>query len=109
MITLLIDGLIAAVKTIDRGLSAVEKNARFRATPPVTVETRTPTGAGCGCAASAGPGGHPFYRTTSALLEEAATTVDALGSHKTNLAGWLLDGLVDELRDRAAQFAAIND
>lgn len=107
MITLLIDGLIAAVKTIDRAFTAVE-NVRFRGAPR-PVETHTPTGAGRGCAASAGPGGHPFYRTTSALLEEAATTVDALGSHKTNLAGWLLDGLVDELRDRAAQFAAIND
>lgn len=105
MITLLIDGLIAAVKTIDRGLSAVEKNARFRATPPVTVETRTPTGAGCGCAASAGPGGHPDRATSSVLY---AAVAQLTWAYEGNAPAVVRD-LQAEMRDRAATFASYGD
>lgn len=60
MITLFIDALIAVVKTLDRGLTALE-NVRLRATPPEPVETRTPTGGRLRVAASPGPGGHPHW------------------------------------------------
>lgn len=108
MITLFVDALIALTKTIDRGLSAVEKNVRLRVTPPEPVETRTPTGTGSTVAASAGPGGHSDYIpdyacvATSRLLDSAAMRLLYLGDDH--------NGLAPELRDRAAYFrAVIND
>ncbi len=103
MITLLIDGLIAAVKICDRGMTAVEQGVRLRF-PPRAVDDAQPAGAGTPPSA-AGTGGHPI-RSTSALLYEAEGQL-----------GWLCQGnppavirtLRDELRDRAANLAACGD
>ena len=55
MISLAVDAVTALVVLADRGLSAVEKNVRLRASPR-PVETHPLPGADC--AASAGPREH---------------------------------------------------
>lgn len=104
MITLLTDGLIAAVNLIDRGLTAVE-NVWLRETPPVPVEPHTPTGEGCDCAVSADPGGHPDRSTSQILNAAAAQLVWAYNG----VSPAIVRDLLAEMRDRAAQFAALND
>ena len=101
MITLLMDGLIAAVKLIDRACTAVEKNVRLRWNSPLPVADAQPAGADA--SAASGPGGHPEHETTSSLLLRAAWLIelDRDFPHEPNIA--------TGLRDRAAQFAAIGD
>ena len=110
MITLLIDGLIAAVKICDRGMTAVEQGVRLRF-PPRAVDDAQPAGAGTPPSA-AGTGGH-LIRSTSELLETASSYVAAYRGAVVHVAHGpfleLVDELVDELKDRAAIFAAHGD
>lgn len=94
MTTLLIDALIVLVKTVDRGMSAVERSVRLRFSPRTVVDVQ-PAGAAAPASAH-GTGGHPHLRPTSELLWLAAHCC-AEGE------------LAAQLRDRAAQFAAIAD
>ena len=98
MITLLLDGLIALVKTIDRGLSAVE-NVRLRATPQPVVVAQPAAGGDFTVSAATG-GGRPVW-STSTLLYSAALRLQYLGDDP--------NGLTPELRDRAADLAAAGD
>lgn len=108
MTTLLIDGLIALVKLIDRGMTAVEKNVSHRAAP----DDSQPAGAGEILPPNPGTGGNP-HRSTSELLDVAASYVRAYRGAVVHVAHGpfleLVDELVDELRDRSAQFAAYGD
>ena len=110
MITLLLDGLIALVKICDRGMTAVEQGVRRRF-PPRAVDDAQPAGAGTPPSA-AGTGGHPI-RSTSELLETASSYVAAYRGAVVHVAHGpfleLVDELVDELKDRAAIFAAHGD
>ena len=110
MTILLIDGLIALVKSLDRGMTAVEQSVRRRF-PPRTVDDAQPAGAGTPPSA-AGTGGHPI-RSTSELLETASSYVAAYRGAVVHVAHGpfleLVDELVDELKDRAAVFAAHGD
>ena len=103
MTTLLMDGLIAAVKLIDRGLTAVEKNARLRWNSPLPVADAQPAGAGA--SAASGPGGHPI-RLTSELLTHAVRELDYAFPAKTPA---IVRDLMAEMRLRAAEFAAVGD
>ncbi len=112
MTTLLIDGLIAFVKTIDRGMTSVEKNVRRRFTPRTGDDAQKPAGAGTPPSA-AGTGGHPV-RDTSELLSISAGfvrsymfSISANGSSEAFARE--LNGFVKELRDRAAQLRAVGD
>lgn len=105
MITLLIDGLIAVTKTVDRGLTAVEKNVRRRVSPR-PVDGAPLDGAARGCAASAGPVEHPVDRTTSEVLTHAAAE---LFWYHSGFPPAVIRDLIAELRDRAAQLAAEGD
>jgi hypothetical protein len=108
---LLFDGLIALVKTLDRGMTAVEQSVRRRF-PPRTVDDAQPAGAGTPPSA-AGTGGHPV-RDTSELLSISAGfvrsymfSISASGSSEAFVRE--LEGFVAELRDRAAQLRAVGD
>jgi hypothetical protein len=108
---LLFDGLIALVKTLDRGMTAVEQSVRRRF-PPRTVDDAQPAGAGTPPSA-AGTGGHPV-RDTSELLSISAGfvrsymfSISANGSSEAFARE--LNGFVKELRDRAAQLRAVGD
>jgi hypothetical protein len=108
---LLFDGLIALVKTLDRGMTAVEQSVRRRF-PPRTVDDAQPAGAGTPPSA-AGTGGHPV-RDTSELLSISAGfvrsymfSISASGSSEAFVRE--LEGFVKELRDRAAQLRAVGD
>jgi hypothetical protein len=109
VITLLIDGLIAVVKIFDRGMTAVEQSVRHRESPPPVVDAQP---AGAGSVSANGTGGHP-HRSTSDLLETASSYVAAYRGAVLHVAHGpfleLVDELVDELKDRAAQFAAHGD
>lgn len=94
MISLLVDVVTAVIKTVDRCCTAVEENVRLRFTPR-TVEGAQPAEAGMPASAT-GLGGHPHLRPTSELLWIAAGRVTD-------------PDLQAQLRDRAAQFAAISD
>ena len=111
MTILLIDGLIALVKSLDRGMTAVEQSVRRRF-PPRTVDDAQPAGAGTPPSA-AGTGGHPV-RDTSELLSISAGfvrsymfSISASGSSEAFVRE--LEGFVKELRDRAAQLRAVGD
>lgn len=104
MITLLIDGLVAAVKLLDRAFTAVE-NVRLRSNSPRAVVDAPPTGEGCDCAVSADPGGHPDRSTSQILNAAAAQLVWAYNG----VSPAIVRDLLAEMRDRAAQFAALND
>ena len=111
MTILLFDGLIALVKTLDRGMTAVEQSVRRRF-PPRTVDDAQPAGAGTPPSA-AGTGGHPV-RDTSELLSISAGfvrsymfSISASGSSEAFVRE--LEGFVKELRDRAAQLRAVGD
>lgn len=108
MITLAIDALIAIVKTIDRGLSAVENVRRFRPIPPRAVDGEAQPAGAARNAASAGPGGHPD-EPTSELLTEAAAEIQNLGQMAYSTRQPWIEGFAAELRDRAATFAAHGD
>jgi hypothetical protein len=103
VITLLIDGLIAAVKICDRGMTAVEQGVRLRF-PPRAVDDAQPAGAGTPPSA-AGTGGHPI-RSTSELLTNAVTELDFAYPGAKHAVIWALQA---ELADRAAQFKAVGD
>jgi hypothetical protein len=111
VITLLIDGLIAVVKICDRALTAVEQGVRHRVAPRPVVDAQ-PAGAGDSPVSATGTSGHP-HRSTSELLDTAAGYMRAYRlavmhvTHGPFLQ--LVDELVDELKDRAAQFSAIGD
>jgi len=98
VITLLLDGLIALVKTIDRGLSAVE-NVRRQASPRPDADAQPAAGGDFTVSAATG-GGHPVW-STSQLLYSAALRLQYLGDDP--------NGLTPELRDRAADLAAQGD
>jgi hypothetical protein len=102
VITLLIDGLIAAVKTFDRGMTAVEQGVRHRATPR-PVDDAQPAGADS--VSANGTGGHPI-RSTSELLTNAVTELDFAYPGAKHAVIWVLQA---ELTDRAAQFKAVGD
>ncbi len=111
MTILLFDGLIALVKTLDRGMTAVEQGVRRRF-PPRTVDDAQPAGAGTPPSA-AGTGGHPV-RDTSELLSISAGfvrsymfSISASGSSEAFVRE--LEGFVKELRDRAAQLRVAGD
>jgi hypothetical protein len=103
VITLLLDGLIAAVKICDRGMTAVEQGVRHRF-PPRAVDDVQPAGAGTPPSA-AGTGGHPI-RSTSELLTNAVTELDFAYPNGKHALIWVLQA---ELTDRAAQFKAVGD
>jgi hypothetical protein len=102
VITLFIDGLIAAVKICDRGMTAVEQGVRRRF-PPRTVDDAQPAGADS--VSANGTGGHPI-RSTSELLTNAVTELDFAYPNGKHDVIWVLQA---ELTDRAAQFKAVGD
>jgi hypothetical protein len=102
VITLLIDGLIAAVKTFDRGMTAVEQGVRHRVAPR-PVDDAQPAGADS--VSANGTGGHPI-RSTSELLTNAVTELDFAYPGAKHAVIWVLQA---ELTDRAAQFKAVGD
>jgi hypothetical protein len=103
---LLIDGLIALVKSLDRGMTAVEQSVRRRF-PPRTVDDAQPAGAGTPPSA-AGTGGHPIRSTSELLTQAHDVIVDVFELDKNGGYGPCFL-LVRELRDRAAQFKAVGD
>jgi len=107
VITLLIDGVTAVVKTIDRALTAAEGVRRPGG--PLPVDDVQPAGV----APETGPGGHHNVRDTSELLFAAAGYVSAYRvAIRENGPGPFLELLEDfaaELRDRAASLAAVGD
>ena len=106
VITLLLDGLIAAVKICDRGMTAVEQGVRRRF-PPRAVDDAQPAGAGTPSRA-AGTGGHPIRSTSELLTQAHDVIVDIFELDKNGGYGPCFL-LVRELRDRAAQFKAVGD
>jgi hypothetical protein len=105
VITLLIDGLIALVKTLDRALTAVEQSVRHRATPR-PVDDAQPAGADS--VSANGTGGHPIRSTSELLTTAHDVIVDIFELDKNGGYGPCFL-LVRELRDRAAQFRAVGD
>ena len=110
MIRLLIDAATALVVLTDRGLSAVEQSVRLRFAPRAVADAQ-PAGAG-DLPPVPGAGGHP-QRATSELLDTAAGYVRAYRLAVMHVTHGpfieLVDELVDEMKDRAAQFAAVGD
>jgi hypothetical protein len=105
VITLFLDGVTAALKLTDRAFTAVEKNVlHFRPTPQAVDGGARPAGAGAASAA-AGTGGHPI-RSTSELLGSAAGQLLWVYEDK---APAVVRELMDDLIDRAADFAAHGD
>ena len=102
MITLLIDGLTATVKFVDRVFTAAEQNVRRPATPPA-VDDAQPAGV-----AETGPGGHPI-ENTSELLAQAATEIQGLGRLAFSTQQPWIERFAADLRDRAAQLYAAGD
>jgi len=99
VITLLIDGLTATVKFVDRLLTAAE-NAR-RPGGPLPVDDARPAGTG----PRPGVGGHPI-RSTSELLFNAVSELDfAYPGNKHAV----IVHLQHDLADRAAQLQAEGD
>lgn len=97
MTKLLVDALIALVKTVDR---LFPERVSPADSPPVVADAPP---AGADASAASGPGGHPEQETTSSLLLRAAWLIelDRDFPHEPNI--------TTGLRDRAAQFAAIGD
>ena len=102
MITLLIDGVTAVVKTIDRALTAVEGVRRPGG--PLPVDDARPAGA----ASETGVGGHPIESTSELLAMAAKEIQDLAGMAFTTRQPWV-EGFAAELRDRAAQLYAAGD
>ena len=99
MITLFFDGLTAAVKTLDRLLTAAE-GAR-RPVSPLTVDDAQPAGTG----PRPGVGGHPI-RATSELLFNAVSELDFAYPGPKHA---VIVHLQHDLADRAAQLQAEGD
>ena len=95
MITLFFDGLTAAVKTLDRLLTAVDGR---RPGGPPPVDDATPAGAD----PRLGAGGHPI-RSTSELLFNAVTELDFAYPGPQHA---VIVHFKYELADRAAQLQA---
>lgn len=103
MINLLIDALIALIRSVDRGAAAVE-NVRRRVAPQPAADAQ-PAGAGVVFPASAtGAGGH-LVKPTSDVLREAAKALDCLGRMAYSRPLPWVDAFTAELRDHAAQLA----
>ena len=98
MITLFFDGLTAAVKTLDRLLTAVDGR---RPVGPPTVDDAQPAGTG----PRLGAGGHPI-RSTSELLFNAVSELDYAYPGPKHA---VIVHLTHELSDRAAQLHAEGD
>ena len=98
MITLFFDGLTAAVKTLDRLLTAVDGR---RPGGPPPVDDATPAGAD----PRLGAGGHPI-RSTSELLFNAVTELDFAYPGPQHA---VIVHFKYELVDRAAQLQAEGD
>jgi hypothetical protein len=99
VISLLIDGAIAVVRSLDRLLTAAE-GAR-RPGGPLPVDDARPAGTG----PRPGVGGHPI-RSTSELLWNAVSELDyAYPGNKHAV----IVHLQHDLADRAASFAAVGD
>jgi hypothetical protein len=108
VMNIVIDAAVAAVRVVDRALSAVENSVRHRGLPfPGFVRP-----AGADASATAGTGGHPI-RSTSDLLRTAAGYVRAhrAGLDRSAYGPYveMVDDLIGELHDRAANFAAHGD
>ena len=103
MITLLIDGLTAVVKTVDRVFTAAEQNVRLRAAPQ-PVDDAQPAGV----VPETSPGGHPI-ENTSELLAMAATEIQNLSRMAFTTPQPFVETFAAELRDRAAQLWAAGD
>jgi hypothetical protein len=104
---LLFDGLIALVKSLDRGMTAVEQSVRRRFPPRTVDDAQKPAGAGTPPSA-AGTGGHPIRSTSELLTQAHDVIVDIFELDKNGGYGPCFL-LVRELRDRAAQFKAVGD
>ena len=102
MITLFFDGLTAAVKTLDRLLTAAE-GARRPVGPP-TVDDARPAGTG----PRPGVGGHPIRSTSELLTHAHDVIVDIFDLDKNGGYGPCFM-LVRDLADRAAQLQAEGD
>jgi len=102
VITLLIDGLTATVKFVDRVFTAAEQNVRLRAAPQPVDDAR-PAGV-----AETGPGGQPI-ESTSELLAMAATEIQNLSRMAFTTPTPWVEGFAADLRDRAAQLWAAGD
>ena len=98
MITLFFDGLTAAVKTLDRLLTAVDGR---RPGGPPPVDDAQPAGAD----PRLGAGGHPI-RSTSELLWNAVSELDFAYPGPKHA---VIVHLQHDLADRAASFAAVGD
>jgi hypothetical protein len=98
VITLFFDGLTAAVKTLDRLLTAADGR---RPGGPPPVDDATPAGAG----PRPGAGGHPI-RSTSELLWNAVSELDFAYPGPKHA---VIVHLQHDLADRAASFAAVGD
>ncbi len=103
MIGLLIDGLTATVKFVDRLFTAAEKNVRLQSTPR-TVDDAQPAGTG----PRPSVGGHPI-ENTSELLAMAATEIQNLSRMAFTTPQPFVETFAAELRDRAAQLYAAGD
>jgi hypothetical protein len=103
VIGLLIDGLTAVVKTIDRVFTAAEQNVR-RPGGPLPVDDARPAGTGPRPSA----GGHPI-ENTSELLAMAATEIQNLSRMAFTTPQPNVETFAAELRDRAAQLWAVGD
>ena len=98
MIALFFDGLTAAVKTLDRLLTAADGR---RPGGPPPVDDATPAGAD----PRLGAGGHPI-RSTSELLWNAVSELDFAYPGPKHA---VIVHLTHELSDRAAQLQAEGD
>ena len=103
MIGLLIDGLTATVKFVDRVFTAAEQNVRLRAAPQPVDDARP-----AGVVPETGPGGQPI-ESTSELLAMAATEIQDLARMAFTTPTPWVEGFAAELRDRAAQLFAVGD
>ena len=101
MITLFFDGLTAAVKTLDRLLTAVDGR---RPGGPPPVDDAQPAGAG----PRPGTGGHPIRSTSELLTHAHDVIVDIFDLDKNGGYGPCFM-LVRDLADRAAQLQAEGD
>jgi len=104
MIGLLIDGLTATVKFVDRVFTAAEQNVRLRAAPQPVDDARP-----AGVVPETSPGGHHAIESTSELLAMAATEIQDLARMAFTTPTPWVEGFAAELRDRAAQLFAVGD
>ena len=109
MITLLIDGLIALVKAVDR---LFPKRASHPVNSPLTVERDAqPAGADLAAGSGGTPSWHPASWTDSELLTAAAEWLLWIDSHPGvgPASRQAATNVWRELNRRAAKFRAVND